>query len=136
MSTKFHEIWAKAFDSDGNCHVITVVGKVEQGTEKETVELVNPKMYDPKGREVLDASISYKEKRLFRTLSIAASICHPQDKFDKKIGIKIAKRRIKNGDIIGSLKTNDLSMLTADAVQAELLVKLNHIAKNIDKYIK
>ena len=140
MAEKFYHICGRAYDDDGKMHIVTVVGKVEQGSEKVDVKLdANdiPIFVDRNGNEVKtnDISINFKEKRSSRELEIGESICHPPDKFDEEVGVRIAKRRIKNGDIIGTLNTNDLSMLTQDGVYAELLVKLNHIKDNIEKYI-
>ena len=140
MAEKFYHICGRAYDDDGKMHIVTVVGKVKQGSEKVDVKLDTdyiPIFVNRNGHEVKtnDISISFKEKRFSRELEIGVSICHPLDKFDEEIGVRIAKRRIKNGNIIGTLKTNDLSMLTQDGVYAELLVKLNHIKDNIEKYI-
>ena len=57
------------------------------------------------------------------------------DVFDKEKGEEIAKSRIKNGQSIGSLETNDVTMLTEDAILSEIFVKLMYITDNIDKYI-
>lgn len=140
MAEKFYHICGRAYDDDGKMHIVTVVGKVKQGSEKVDVKLDTdyiPIFVDRNGNEVKtnDISINFKEKRFSRELKIGVSICHPLDKFSEETGVRIAKRRIKNGDIIGTLKTNDLSMLTQDGVYAELLVKLNHIKDNIEKYI-
>ena len=140
MAEKFYHICGRAYDDDGKMHIVTVVGKVKQGSEKVNVKLDTneiPILVDKNGYEVKtnDLSIDFKEKRFSRELEIGVSICHLLDKFDEGTGVRIAKRRIKNGDIIGTLRTNDLSMLTQDGVYAELLVKLNHIKDNIEKYI-
>ena len=140
MAEKFYHICGRAYDDDGKMHIVTVVGKVKQGSEKVDVKLDTdyiPIFVNRNGYEVKtnDISISFKEKRFSRELEIGVSICHPLDKFSEETGVRIAKRRIKNGDIIGTLRTNDLSMLTQDGVYAELLVKLNHIKDNIEKYI-
>ena len=140
MAEKFYHICGRAYDNDGKMHIVTVVGKVKQGSEKVDVKLDTneiPILVDKNGYEVQtnDLSINFKEKRFSRELKIGVSICHPLDKFSEETGVRIAKRRIKNGDIIGTLRTNDLSMLTQDGVYAELLVKLNHIKDNIEKYI-
>lgn len=140
MAEKFYHICGRAYDDDGKMHIVTVVGKVKQGSEKVDVKLdandipifVNKNGYDIQANDI---SINFKDKRFSRKLEIGVSICHPLDKFSEETGVRIAKRRIKNGDIIGTLKTNDLSMLTQDGVYAELLVKLNHIKDNIEKYI-
>lgn len=136
MSAKFYHVCGRAYDNNGKLHVVTVVGKVEQGTRKEEVTLENPKLkYDDESKKVFDAKVSYFEKTFYRELTVGAAICHPEDEFDEEIGINIAKSRIKKGIAIGKLSTNDLSMLTYDAVYAELLVKLNYIVNHIDNYI-
>ena len=63
------------------------------------------------------------------------SICHPSDKFDEEVGIKIAKGRIENGYDLGSLETSNVTMLTEDAIMSELLCKLNYIIGHITEYI-
>jgi len=68
-------------------------------------------------------------------LTIGMSICHPYDKFDEEIGIKVAKSRIEKGDVLGTLETSDVTMLTKDAIMAELMVKLNHVMGHIDQYL-
>jgi hypothetical protein len=63
------------------------------------------------------------------------SICHPHDIFDENVGIEIAKKRIENGESIGSLETSDVTMLTEDAIMGEILVKLAYITSNIEEYL-
>ena len=63
------------------------------------------------------------------------SICHPLDTFDEEIGVEVAKSRIKNGLVLGSVETNDVTMLTEDAIFAELMTKLNWIMDNIEDYL-
>ena len=140
MAEKFYHICGRAYDDDGKMHIGRGGGKVEQGSEKVDVKLDAHDIQKKKKKngydiQANDISINFKDKRFSRKLEIGVSICHPLDKFDEGTGVRIAKRRIKNGDIIGTLRTNDLSMLTQDGVYAELLVKLNHIKDNIEKYI-
>lgn len=130
---KFHHIYAKAIDSKGAEHYVTVVAKVEQGTEKYKAE-VSGDFVDDNFR-VKQGTLTFKDKRFYRTVTLGASICCPSDKFDEETGVHIAKSRIKRGDSIGSVTTHDVTMLTEDAVEAELLVKVNHIVANIDDYI-
>jgi hypothetical protein len=63
------------------------------------------------------------------------SICHPSDRFDEEIGVEIAKRKIKNGVDIGSIETSCVTMLTEDAIFAELMTKLNHLLEHLDDYL-
>lgn len=130
---KFYHVYAKATDSNGENHYVTVVAKVEQGTEKFKSEL-NGTFMDGSYR-VKSGVLSFNDKRFYRTITLGASICCPVDTFDEEKGIHIAKSRIKKGETIGSMTTHDVTMLTEDAVEAELLVKVNHIAANIDDYI-
>jgi hypothetical protein len=57
------------------------------------------------------------------------------DEFDEEIGAEIAKARIERGEDAGTIETSDVTMLTEDAIMAELLVKLQWICKNIDDYL-
>ena len=79
--------------------------------------------------------VSPRNKILTRRLTLGVSICHPLDEFDKEKGEEIAKSRINRGEAIGSLETNDVTMLTEDAIMAEIFTKLMYITKNIDEYI-
>lgn len=130
---KFHHIYAKAVDSNGAEHYVTVVAKVEQGTEKYKAELNGDFMDD--SYRVKKGTLTFNDKRFYRTVTLGAAICNPIDTFDEEIGVHIATSRIKKGESIGSITTHDVTMLTEDAVEAELLVKVNHIVANIDDYI-
>jgi len=57
------------------------------------------------------------------------------DEFDEEKGIEVAKARIAAGDNLGVLETNSVTMLTDDAIMAELFVKLNYMTENIDDYL-
>jgi hypothetical protein len=63
------------------------------------------------------------------------SICHPSDTFDEEVGVEIAKARIENGYDLGKLETSNVTMLTEDAIMAELVTKLNYVSEHIDDYI-
>ena len=132
---KFYSMYQKAVDSDGNVHYVTVVGQFEQRRERKTIEEVIPVYLSEKS--TVEGVIVYpSNKILTRKLTLGVSICHPLDEFDKEKGEEIAKSRIKRGDVIGSLETNDVTMLTEDAIMAEIFTKLMYIAKNIDDYIE
>ena len=71
MAEKFYHICGRAYDDDGKMHIVTVVGKVKQGSEKVDVKLdtnENPILVDKNGYEVKtnDLSINFKEKRFSR----------------------------------------------------------------------
>ena len=110
-------MYKKAVDSSGNVHYVTVVGQLEQKRERKTIE------------EVIPVYLSEKS-------TVEGVVVYPSNKIDKEKGEEIAKSRIKRGDAIGSLETNDVTMLTEDAIMAEIFTKLMYIAKNIDEYIK
>ena len=119
MKTKFYHAWAKATSINGDEHYVTVVGKFEQSRKEEIVQDVIP--VETKPNTFVDGVLTYGVKNLNRKLTLGVSICHPLDKFDEEVGIKIAKGRIER--------------LTEDAIMAEILVKLNHIVNSIDEYI-
>lgn len=133
MKVKYFNVYGKAIDSKGEKHYVTIVGKFEQTRKREVVHDVVP--IEIKPNKFIDGVLTYEPKRLNRKLTLGMSICHPNDTFDEEIGIKVAKGRIKNGQDLGTLETNDVTMLTEDAIAAELIVKLNHISENIDSYL-
>ena len=130
---KYYHAWAKATSSNGDEHYVTVVGKFEQSRKEEIVQDVIP--VETKPNTFVDGVLTYGVKNLNRKLTLGVSICHPLDKFDEEVGINIAKGRIARGQDLGQLETSNVTMLTEDAIMAEILVKLNHIVENIDEYI-
>jgi hypothetical protein len=72
---------------------------------------------------------------LHRKLTLGVSICHPSDTFDENVGIEKAKKRIENGETLGSIETNNVTMLTEDAIMGEIYTKLAHITSHIEDYI-
>ncbi len=134
MKEKYYSMYKKATDSNGETHVVTVVGLLEQKRERKPIEETIPVYLTDKS--VVKGTIFYPSNKLLsRRLTLGLSICHPMDVFDKEKGEEIAKSRIKNGQSIGSLETNDVTMLTEDAILSEIFVKLMYITDNIDKYI-
>ena len=127
-------MYQKAIDSKGATHYVTVVGRLEQKRERKRMEEVIPVYLSEKS--TVEGVIVYpSNKILTRRLTLGVSICHPLDEFDKEKGEEIAKSRINRGEAIGSLETNDVTMLTEDAIMAEIFTKLMYITKNIDEYI-
>lgn len=130
---KFYHVYGKVKTDDGKEHVVTVVGKFEQLREKQEfneevdVEVVPTKF--------VKGNLSYEVKQLKRKLTLGVSICHPLDDFDEEVGVEIAKKRIENRQDVGSIETSSVTMLTEDAIMAELLVKLNYIMEHIEDYI-
>lgn len=123
--TKFYKVHGECTDTHGDKHTVMLVGRLEW--VKETVEVNDSATQDL----IVSRLFRYRKK----VLTIGMAICHKWDTFDEAIGEKIAKKRIKRGDVLGSLETRNFSMLTDDSVNAELLVKLSHVMKNIDKYL-
>lgn len=130
---KYYHAWAKATSSNGDEHYVTVVGKFEQSRKEEIVQDVVP--VETKPNTIVDGILTYGVKNLNRKLTLGVSICHPSDTFNEEIGINIAKGRINRGQDLGQIETSNVTMLTEDAIMAEILVKLNHIVENIDEYI-
>lgn len=130
---KFYHAWAKATSSNGDEHYVTVVGKFEQSRKEKIVQDVVP--VETKPNTIVDGILTYGVKNLNRKLTLGVSICHPSDTFNEEIGINIAKGRINRGQDLGQIKTSNATMLTEDAIMAEILVKLNHICQNIDDFL-
>lgn len=133
MKTRFFHLYGNAEGADGKNHVVTVVGKLEQG--KKTVEFTENVPIEVKENSYVNGELKYSRRIMNRKLTIGASICHPLDRFDLEKGIEIAKARIEKGDDLGVLETSSVTMLTDDAIMAELLVKLQYMINNIDEYL-
>ena len=133
MKEKYFHVFGRTTASDGRERVVTIVGKFEQSRKpQEFTERVDIETL--KGGFV-QGELKYKLKTLKRKLTLGLSICHPLDKFDEEVGVEIAKSRINKGINLGSIETSDVTMLTEDAIFAELMVKLNHIIENVDEYV-
>jgi len=133
MKTKWYHVYGRTTASDGKERVVTIVGKFEQSRKpQEFIE--NVEVETLKGGFV-QGELKYKLKTLKRKLTLGLSICHPLDKFDEEVGVEIAKSRINKGINLGSIETNDVTMLTEDAIFSEMLVKLNHVLGTVDEYI-
>lgn len=130
---KYYHAWAKATSNNGDEHYVTVVGKFEQSRKEEIVQDVVP--VETKPNTIVDGILTYGVKNLNRKLTLGVSICHPSDTFNEEIGINIAKGRINRGQDLGQIETSNVTMLTEDAIMAEILVKLNHIVNNIDDFL-
>jgi len=130
---KYFHLYGNAEGADGKNHVVTVVGKLEQG--KKTVEFTENVPIEVKENSYVNGELKYSRRIMNRKLTIGASICHPLDRFDLEKGIEIAKARIEKGNDLGVLETSSVTMLTDDAIMAELLVKLQYMINNIDEYL-
>ena len=133
MKTKYYHVFGRVKDKEDQEHVVTVVGKFEQLREKQEInEEVDVEVVPTK---FVKGNLTYKVKQLKRKLTLGVSICHPLDDFDEEVGVEIAKKRIENRQDVGSLETSNVTMLTEDAIMAELVVKLNYILGHIEDYI-
>ena len=130
---KHFSLWAEARDANGEKHYVTVVGKFTQNYVPKEITQEVP--VEVKPGTIVNGKLTYNKRTLHRVLTVGVSICHPLDKFDEEVGINIAKGRIARGQDLGQLETSNVTMLTEDAIMAEVLVKLNHIVENIDEYI-
>lgn len=128
---KYYNLHGTATDSNGEKHVVTVVGKfIQEYIYKTVTEEVN--VVDGKN---VKGTLTYPRKTLKRTLTTGLAICHPTDEFNEEFGIELAKARINKGMDAGTIETNDVTMITEDLIMAELLGKLTYVCNNIDKYI-
>jgi hypothetical protein len=130
---KYFHLYGNAEGADGKNHVVTVVGKLEQG--KKTVEFTENVPIEVKENSYVNGELKYSRRIMNRKLTIGASICHPMDDFDEEKGIEVAKARIAAGDNLGVLETNSVTMLTDDAILAELFVKLSYMSDHVDDYL-
>lgn len=80
-------------------------------------------------------TLTWKEPFMNHSLTLAKAICHPHDEFNEEMGIKLAMKRIKKGDDIGKLSTEDYTMLTPDHCQMIVDHKADYIASNIEHYL-
>lgn len=129
----YYHVYGQTTGSDGKRHVVTIVGKFEQTREDVGVtEIVD---VETKPTNFVKGELTYNVKMLKRKLTLGLSICHPSDTFDEEVGVEIAKSRIKRGDDLGSIETTNVTMLTEDAIMAELVVKLNHVLETIDEFL-
>lgn len=133
MKTKYYHVFGRIKDDNGQEHVVTVVGKFEQLREKKEfneeveVEVVPTKF--------VKGNLTYNVKQLKRKLTLGVSICHPLDDFDEEVGVEIAKKRIESRQDVGSIETSSVTMLTEDAILAELVTKLNYVLEHLEDYI-
>lgn len=130
---KYIHVYGKHVDENGEERYVTVVGKFEQ-TRKKT-EIKEDVDVETNIGSFVKGKLTYDIKHLYRKLTLGMSICHPSDTFDEEIGVEIAKRRIENGEDIGSIETSCVTMLTEDAIFAELMTKLNHLIEHLDDYL-
>ena len=126
--SKFKEGFFKVKQDGGTFICATFFNPV---TKEEFSECVRDYDYSDYSRDNDD--LYYHQ--MTKGISIGISICNPLDKFNEEIGINIAKRRINRGQDLGQIETSNVTMLTEDAIMAEILVKLNHICQNIDTYL-
>lgn len=120
-------------DKSGDSHDVTVVGEFSQKRLNQYIEEDCTVMDN---HRVLPATLLFSKKLMTRSLTMGMSICHPTDDFDEEIGITVARRRIKDGNDIGTLYTHDVTMLTKDQIMSHIKCKLDYICEHIDEYIE
>ena len=132
MKTKYYSMHRTAVDKDGCSHIVTLVARLQQryywGYQDAESNIL-----DNGGHPVI---IRTPKKLLERVVTMGVSVCHPDDEFDEKVGFGIARNRIKDGKTIGTVRTNDATMLTSDSIEALMDVKSRHICDNIDRYLE
>ena len=131
MKAKIYSMYATAIDSLGKKHVVTIVGELSQKMDS---ELVSEEIEVPVKNRIEKGVISYPVRQKTRTFRYAYSICHPEDKFNKELGIEIAKKRLARP--LGELKSTYTSCLTKDQVEFILLEELTYIKEHIDRFIE
>ena len=130
---KYFHLYGNATAEDGKNHIVTIVGKLVQS--KKMTEFAETVPVEFRPGAFLDGELKFKRNIFNRKLTLGMSICHPFDTFDIEKGVEVAKARIERGESLGSLETSSVTMLTDDAVMAELLVKLNYVTDHIDDYL-
>jgi len=130
---KYYHLYSQCVDSKGETHYVTVVGKFTQNYVPKEVTQEVP--VEVKPGSFVNGKLTFNKRTLHRKLTIGISICHPSDEFDEEFGVELAKARIEKGDDAGTIETNDVTMLTEDAVQAELLTKLLYVKTHINDYL-
>lgn len=130
---KYFHLYGNATAEDGKNHIVTIVGKLVQS--KKMTEFAETVPVEFRPGAFLDGELKFKRNIFNRKLTLGMSICHPLDTFDIEKGVEVAKARIERGESLGSLETSSVTMLTDDAVMAELLVKLNYVTEHIDDYL-
>ena len=130
---KYFHLYGNATAEDGKNHIVTIVGKLVQS--KKMTEFTETVPVEFKPGAYLNGELKFKRNIFNRKLTLGMSICHPLDTFDIEKGVDVAKGRIERGESLGSLETSSVTMLTDDAVMAELLVKLNYVTDHIDDYL-
>lgn len=130
---KYYHLYADAYDEGGEKHVVTVVGKFTQNYVPKEITQEVP--VEVKPGSFVNGKLTFNKRTLHRTLTIGISICHPLDEFDEEFGIELAKARIEQGKDAGMIETNDVTMLTEDAIMGELITKLTFVANNINDYL-
>ena len=132
MKAKIYSTTKEVVDKEGGKHVITVVGSLTKRRRK--IDHIKDAYVEIGKKSVLKGTLSFKEKRIDKQLTMAMSICHPHDTFDKEVGIKLATSRLKKYDI-GKVETSSLSMLDSQMVNAMISAKADYIADNLDKFV-
>ena len=133
MKTKYYHLFADGVDSNGEKHTVTVVGKFTQEYVQKPFTAKVP--VEVKPNSFVNGELTFNKRTLHRKLTIGVAICNPTDEFNEAEGVRIGKRRIEEGKDVGTVETNDVTMLTEDLILAEMIGKLSYITTHIDKYV-
>ena len=123
-----------AVDKNGKEHKVIVYGMVEQ-TNGPKLHVDDVKLSNGIPGAFIEGNLVYKRKTFKRRLAIGYAICHPEDEFNVFVGEKIAKRRCMK-DPYAEAETNSVTMFHREDLAAIVSSKLDHICKNIDKFIE
>ncbi len=135
MKTKYFSMYGNAVDKNGLTHVVTILGELTKTSEVNT-HIEETKLVCEDGTPTNKvATVITPYRQLKRTLKLSFSICNPEDTFNEEVGKAVAKRRIKHGDIIGSVTSNNITMLNDDQCNWILFGELKYVTQNIDKYL-
>lgn len=130
---KFYSLWGKATASDGSDHYVTVVGRFTQEKTNDTVATETTIVDDNAKEHKALVLVDYKKKN--RKFEMARAICDPRDTFDYEYGKRKAMKRIAEGEVIGTINSEDITMLNDDICNMLVFNEVNHVIKNIDSYI-
>lgn len=130
MKQEFFNVNGVAHDKNGQRHVITVVGMLETWRERIVVD-ENVKYLTVNGKEK-EGILLKSEKLMKKKLTMSFSVCHPLDEFKERVGIGIAKRRIKEGRTLGSVESTCLTMLHENSIKALLKAELQTLIDEME----
>ena len=131
MPKKIYKMHGTATDSQGQKHIVTMIGRFETLKEERVVEDDVDVLLTP--TKSTKGTIYYPVKRPIRKLTYAYSICHPEDTYDEAVGESIATRRLDT-DPMGELTSKYVTCLCKDQIELILFGELKFVMANIDRF--